>query len=469
MHLLERTSSLHSPGRVALFGVSFLVLAVSVGLLATPYWLLAPLPGLTLMLVLLMRQWPELAFYGIVFLIPYGTYRSLAGGLKIHWILGFYLLCILALQATISRSLPSRLKSSIWSWFLLFLSVNAIASLFSAYPDLAWRNMTLLLVGGLYIALSMAFVDESNYDSYLPQTLIWSVGISSFMAVLGYYFNIALFAEDVDSGFKRGLGGAPDPNNAALMIIFTLPLLSYWFMTTQRHLSRMVVLLLATVNILALVTTFSRSGVIVLGLTFLAMSVEWLRHLRPNHFGFLGIALFAALVVSYAIIPQSYWERQLSLIQGKSDFSIDRRTSYLLVAWKSFKESPVIGKGTGVFEEIYGGSRETRVFSKEGQSGERPAHNTYAEILVGSGVLGLILFLGMIVTTIRNFTKAAQRLRRDGSHKLALLTRQYRISFCSALLFLVFFSDIHHKYLLLSFGLSQAALTVAGQQEVSRP
>ena len=102
------------PGHPFFVLLGLLVAGSSICLLATPNWPLAVLPGLVLLLLLLMRKHPDLAYYAVVFLIPFGQYRSIGESLKIHWILAFYLLLVMSLKIIFYRSIPQQMRTSLW-------------------------------------------------------------------------------------------------------------------------------------------------------------------------------------------------------------------------------------------------------------------------------------------------------------------------------------------------------------------
>ena len=110
------------------------VIAISVGLLASPYYQYAILPGLTILLLLLLGYFPQIGYYIVIFLIPFGAYRGLTGiygFLKIHWLVVFWLLLLISLQYLVQKKAPIRLRSNLWSWLLIFFVISLISALTS--------------------------------------------------------------------------------------------------------------------------------------------------------------------------------------------------------------------------------------------------------------------------------------------------------------------------------------------------
>jgi O-antigen ligase len=157
------------------------------------------------------------------------------------------------------------------------------------------------------------------------------------------------------------------------------------------------------------------------------------------------------------IIPSAYWERQKKVTSAEEDTAISRRISYLLVGWEAFKDHPVIGAGPGSFKHIYASTDYARMFGAERDDLSRYAHNTYLEFLIGSGIIGLIIFVIIIWTAMRNYSASRKQYALQGNHDIASLISAYQISFLSLLIYLLFFSDMYHKFLIVSLALSQVA------------
>lgn len=446
---------------------NLLLLAVagsSLALLATPYYPLSILPAMVVIGLALMGRYPLVGYYIIIAAIPYGAYRGFEGKLaflRIHWIAAFCLLLLLAFQTMAAKRLPPGLESRIWFKWLLYLAISASAAAMSPYTGPALKSVLLLGVAGLYMALTMIFMDRRQLLGPLAQVIIWSVGLGSLLAALGYFASLGLFAEKVESGFKRGLGGAPDPNNLALMIIFSLPLLAHWYFSTTKRWSKLWALALLGFNVLGMVSTYSRGGALIMFVVLASIAIKHRKRFSPRLLGIvLGGGMLAA-AIALAVVPQTYWERQQSLFEAQ-DLSIERRASYLIVAWDAFLERPIRGWGPDAFRFIYEKSPQAQVFVRPGRDKDRPAHNTYLEVLIGMGIFGLAVFLAILWQALSDFIRARRTFAAKGDRAGADIVAAYRLSYVSLLIFLLLFSDIYHKYLLLILAVSQVAAREAG-------
>ena len=434
--------------------ICVLVSLFSIALLATPYFFLALGPSALVLGYLWLSRWPESGYYFIVFLIPFGAYRGYKF-IQIPWLLAFGLLMIVILQYLPRKRLPQRASFTLWPWLIGFFMINTVATLMTPYPLTAFKNLIMFAIAYLFIFLGLIFISPKGMLRTMPAILVTSISLCAFLAVLGYFFNIPLFAEKVTSGsFKRGLGGTTDPNNLALMIIVVFPFLVYYLFYTDRFIVRCLALLLMGINVLGLVTTFSRSGALVLIVVCGLLLIEHFRLIKPKLLGILIGGAGICLILFYFMIPEGYLERQMSVLET-TDKSMGRRTSYLYVAWDSFKENPILGTGPGTFPDIYATTDYARKFTSPNKSPRRFAHNSYLEIMVGSGLLGLLTFLFSMGSAFINFFQAQAKFFRAGDLKATALVKTFKISFTGLCIYLMVFSEPLHKHLLVMLVMSQ--------------
>lgn len=404
------------------------------------------------------RLLPQILFYLAVFSIPYYQWREISPALpflKVDWLLVMALAAIIVPALILHKHVPYNLRSSLWPWLGLFLLVNLLSSLFSSFSSHALTNLiNPLTIAYIFIGLNMIMISRKGFEKYLPLVLIWAIGINAFLGMLGYFFGFTVF------GGERGRGLTIGANNMALMSIFTVPLLVHWLLHAKSRVRAAIAAVLLFVTVMGVVSSESRGGFIGLSIVVFLMLVELRHRFHPKY---LGIAIAIAggiMIMLISLVPQDYIQRQATIgdIGDRgADTSIRRREAYLLVAWDAFKERPLVGNGTGTFEKIWAKSEETRKFGVE----ERPAHNTYAEVLVGSGVIGFLLFLIILWKTFTNFLQAGHIFTAAGETAMTSLTSAYRLSFMAVCIYFLFKSGIDHKLFLLSLPLSQIALNLA--------
>ncbi len=469
--LAEGGTALASNSRLPAITLPLAALTVvSAAILTGPHveWALAP--ALAVVALVVIAEAPVLGFYGIVALIPFAGFRKIEGAvpLNLPWILAILLVAVLGARIAASRRLPSSLRSGLWPWLLGWLAVSLISAAASPYPTAAMKNLAILAAAVLFVAVGMLLLTPDRLRGALPVLLVASVGLSSLLGLVGQRLGLASLAETHGERLIRGIGGAIDPNNLSLMILYVFPLLAYGLVWARSRTTRVACGALLVLQLAAIGSTYSRGGAVMLAVTALLLGIEHRRLLTPRNIGLVATGLAVALFLVLTLVPSSYWERQSSLARWE-DRSLSRRVTYLAVAWDSVRTAPVLGSGPGTFRERYAASEESRRFALGRDPIRRYAHNSYLEVLVGTGLLGLFLFLGALAWAQGNFTRAIRRLEADGNERDAALVRSYRLSFVIVVFYLLIFSDVVHKDLLLSLAVSQAVLRLplAGAKEVA--
>jgi len=451
------------------YAIPILLVIIALALLASPFPYLAPLPAAGVLALLWFGKralFPYL-FYGIVLLVPFGAYRGLSGSfsfMRLHWFFAVALAAVVLIGVLLRKRIPPEVRQrKFWVTVALFFIVNVFAALGSKFPQVSAQFMPLLLAGYMLIALGMIVVDQKGFAQTLPRVIVGSIFVSSVLALLGGVLHVSLFVSPLSG---RVIGTTSDPNNMSLMIIFSLPLVVYFLLTARRPLARMFMFLVLAVDMAAVMATFSRGGALILGVSLLLMTWEFRRLISPRNLGLL-LGLSGFVVATLILLAPDSYSQRIQSIRAADDLPMRRRASYLLAAREMVADRPIFGSGPDTFSLLYPQTELGRGFRRKGETGERDAHNTYVEVLVGSGILGLTAFLALLFYCLRSFIQAQKAFLASGRAQMALLTVAYRISYLTLLIYLLIFSEVTHKYLLLALAVSQIALRLS--QSPSKP
>ena len=399
---------------------------------------------------------PQIMFYAIIVSIPFFRWRTLPVlDLKVDWILTALLLLILAPCLVLQSGVPRRLSGSIWGPLFLFLLANYVACLLSPFPDQAMSGFTGLLMGTLFMTITALMVSNRGFEKTMPLTLGISMGIGAGMSVLGYFANVEVFSQIQG---ERAYGGSISANNMALMCVFVFPVMVHWAVHASTPRMKLIGIVLASLQVLGVVSTVSRGGFLNLVVIAILLALQYRHYFKPRNLGLVVAIIGVGIIAAAAVIPKEFFIRQASLLtEGTQDKSLDRRSSYVKVAVDAIEDHPLIGWGTDVFKKVWVRSEETRWFKME----ERPAHNTYLEVTVGSGFVGLALFLLLMGRAFFNFHSAEKRLMQRGFESQARLCGAYKLSLLAVMLYFMIKSGLDHKYFLLILPLSTAAVRLA--------
>src|SRR5205823_6468022 len=212
-------------------------------------------------------------------------------------------------------------------------------------------------------------------------------------------------------------------NVLALLTVFALPL-ALWIAAPRSRPDwlRAVAVVYLYAALVALLLTFSRGGVAV-GLAAVAL---WLAIGRPRveSAAVLGVALVPTVVIGIGgliaagITPGKVWHKfnePVARSQGQgannlTNLSSSSRWNWWQEAWKAWRAHPAVGTGAGTFELTH---RKLRV---DGTVATEP-HNLPLQFLSETGIVGFILFLGIVLAGAGALVETLRRL--EGENRLA--------------------------------------------------
>lgn len=438
-------------------------------LLTTPYPMLALLPGLALMALIVLGRFPQLGFFALVFMIPLDAFTELIAvhsTLTIPKFLGAGIVIVTLSVILTRKKWPDTVRSNLWPALFALLIVCSLSMLFSEFMLTVFGNVRKLFVAMLFFSLTLVFVDsEKIFRTILPKVIVFSAALGAALSILGSIFKISWLVMTVDpdsEAITRATGASTDPNMFSLMILFSIPLVVNLVFGAKAWKKRLFWGVIFLMEIVTVILTYSRSTALVMCFLLLVLGLRYRRQLKSRYVGLIATGCLVGLIAMVVLVPSSYWERHKQAL-GHQDTSVQRRLSYLSVGRDEFLKSPLLGSGLGTFEIAYANSKYAFAdpYDLWGETARRAAHNTYIEILVGSGLLGLGSFLLIIGLAWRNFRKAAALSRIGGRAELTSVILAYQFAFMAILLYLLSLSSLNHKYLWMSLALSQVALTLA--------
>jgi len=218
-----------------------------------------------------------------------------------------------------------------------------------------------------------------------------------------------------------GLWG--DANFTALQLTIALPFVIQWWFVKRIWWQRIILLVSGGMILLAFTYTFSTSGFLGL-LTILVLQVLIAK--RRNILSLLRVVLliFLAIGILFLVLPDLYVQRLEIKLTDLIVSILSRDWDLLLLAgsgrgdtWmagiKSIIDAPVIGHGPG--NAAFVNVRHSLIYSNR----ERIAsHNMYLTVGVDLGLAGLVLFIGLLIASLRA-VEVSLRYQTNGSVFLA--------------------------------------------------
>ncbi len=310
----------------------------------------------------------------------------------------------LALTCARERPVPAMSGAA---WLLLaFAAWVTLTTQFAKVPDQAgakWDTvMKIMLVTFLTLGL---FREPARI-----RQLVWVIALS-----VGFYGVKGGLATLATAGGEHVVGPPStfieDNNALALALVMATPLLYFCAMSAPRRWLRLSLLGAVGLNVLGVLGTYSRGGLLALA----AMgAVLWLYSRNKLVTGALVLSLG---LLGLFFMPGEWLDRMNSIGGYEQDESAQERLRAWDFAKEQAAERPLIGGGFKVF------ALNTQ---DKGANGEDAlnAHSIYYEVLGEHGYPGLCLFLAFLLAALWAACSAARGARgRDDLAWAALLGR----------------------------------------------
>ncbi len=277
------------------------------------------------------------------------------------------------------------------------LGLLFIIWVFVSNPQAAWsgtdRNWIFTFVQLLVLMVMAGGLIEAPKQHQVMMSLFAAVSvISAFTAISQGYIGEDIAASARVSGFAAGA------NDAARYFVVAMVFLTYLRSKTQDALLRLLLLASIVVTYIGVFFTVSRTGIILLFIAQLLILIfQRQGKQRIQMLVIFGIAFTVMLILSDAILE--IISSILPSITHGTD-TIGLRYQLWRAGWKMWLDHPVSGVGIGMFfhnsyqymSQIPGVSPRALV-----------AHNMYVQILAETGIVGFILFMSILVRSMRNF------------------------------------------------------------------
>jgi putative inorganic carbon (hco3(-)) transporter len=263
------------------------------------------------------------------------------------------------------------------------------------------------------------------------------------------------------AGYQGGL--TANPNDLALMLNLILPFTVALLVAARSALARVLLVAVALLQAAGVVVTFSRAGFLTL-VTIVAVYV-W-RFARKGRLLFVAAAAAVALLAPL-LLPAGYLGRLATIadIDADQTGSAQVRTRDSLAAGRYVLAHPLIGVGVGM---------NTLALNEVRGTTWSPVHDVYLEYAVDLGLPGLMLFLLLFLTCLRNVRSVRRWATSVPSlRELCCLAEAIEVALVAFAVAAFFHPVAYHFYFYYLAGLAVAASVVCertiGQMASSVP
>lgn len=354
------------------------------------------------------KQIVQITILITVFLIPFYIFRFSVFGIKTNIFEITVLISLIVLLICREKSIK---KFDLdWLLPLLFIVASAIAVYFSPDKTKAlgilkgWFLVPVIFGWIVYEAFGKRDLPKISIPVFLSLLLVskWAILQKlGFISTLFYQKGDPSFIQYINEG--RAFGPFESPNYLAMflapMIFLSLLLVKY----LKSKALKIIFYVLFLLPLLALYFSTSRGGAVALFssmaafLLFMFFRSRQFRRRVEN----IGNVLIFALIFSVTTFLV-YAVRIISPNQGgdKIRFEIYRYAEQLI------RQNPVSGIGLGTFQDKVGElSAGNAGFQEFGLSYALHPHNLYMAFWLNLGLFGLIIFIILIILTIKNLFK----------------------------------------------------------------
>jgi putative inorganic carbon (HCO3(-)) transporter len=428
----------YEPILLAVLPALALAAALVVGAVAQPRW------GLIALLFVLVTFVPEVL-------------ETRFGGPK----LGYMLLAVIAFAVLARGSLNvERLAVPPVIGLLAALALAmAASSLFAGDLPAALDRVQDFIRDATLVALILLLLDSPRWLARALWAFVLAVGLLALLAVFQqttgtYGFDYGGFAK-VEG--LRGLHRSEGPLSANFFgeVLVVAAVYAYYAgLAAGRPLARHVAYACGALSVLAIAFTGSRGAFVALAAGLLLMVVLRRPRFRTVAIGALLVALLLGVLLSSA-----YRDRIGTLgtstltgqVATSSDRSIRSRFSENLAAVQMFADRPILGVGPNQYPLHY--LEYSQYIGIDRRPEQRRPHSLYLEALAELGIVGALVFFGVLGAALRS----AWRGRRHLTGTYALLAEGAFVGLVAFMVAGLFLHLAYPRYLWIVVGMALLA------------
>ena len=285
-------------------------------------------------------------------------------------------------------------------YLLLFWGAVLLGAVFSDYRWLSLRFLKYHLPCVLLVLVFVSAVEHSRQLVQLAAGLGGGVLISGLYAIYQRVFvGISVNPSYVDVALNADMPGRvysfyENPNAFAEVLMMLLPIVVALFFSLRRPGGKTASLGIFFLGLVAIVMTYSRASWVGLAVAALVYVFLWNRRLLP--LCLLGV------ICAIPLLPSTVLNRILT-ITDSSDSSTSSRFPLWSAAIQMLKMQPIMGVGLGT-DAVQARIREFALY--DSVAAFVHAHNTFLQIWLETGLLGLVGFVGHVLWSIKATARA---------------------------------------------------------------
>jgi O-antigen ligase len=291
-----------------------------------------------------------------------------------------------------------------------------IAALFAADGAAAKAETLDLVSYGAVVAMLTVLLDTPAWLKRAVWAVVAGVGLLALVAIIQqvtktYGSSYAGFAAVLPAGNAIRSAGPLNPNPFGQILATSAVLAFYLAHIDARPPARALAAAIGVTCVVGVTYTQSRAALITLMIALVAVGA-----LRGVRLRVLALAVCGAIALGSLVLPQSLQDRVGALTgvvtsdaASVQDDSLRGRTSENLAGLHMWADHPLVGVGPDNFEVHY--QAYSAQIGIDPRPQRRGAHNLYLESLAETGILGTMVFLGVLWLALAGAWRARARLQ----------------------------------------------------------
>jgi len=318
--------------------------------------------------------------WAFVFMIPWENiivFPGIGTGAKVAGIMAIAVGSLIILARGKLRWHPFHAVSFLfvlWSWISLFWTIAPEATLI--------RSTTYT---GLWL-ITLVIYQLANTEARC-QRLMWAYVSGTWVATLA---TIEAYLQGIQVVYHRYAASGFGPNDLSFYLSFAIPMAWYLGLKVQRSFVKALAWGLIPIAVFSVLLTGSRSGALGCGLALLYLVLSLPRLNWKWRLTGTGLAIAAAILAAY-LVPSTIYARLATLPHEIIHGTLNERTIIWHAGIQVLAETPLLGVGSGAFQ-----------YAVAPIIGAKWApHNVFLAVAAEDGLIGLILWLGMMVMSFK--------------------------------------------------------------------
>lgn len=311
-------------------------------------------------------------------------------------------------------------------FYLIWLFITSCTS---EMPIISFK----FLVSRLWFIITFYFLATQLFKEYKNIKLfIWMYVIPLTGIIFYTIYNHSLYGFSEESAHYVMTPFFNDHTEYGAILALFIPFtIGFVFYKNYSKTIKILSFIFFAVFIFATILSFSRASWISLGATLLTFIIIKLK-INFSYILIVFVAMTSLFFIFNAMIfskletnKQASSENLTEHIQSISNISTDASNLERINRWQSafrmFNERPIMGWGPGTYQFVYApfqkATEKTFISTNAGEKGN--AHSEYIGPLAEAGILGLLTFLGIVITFIHT---SLRLYKKTENKKIRLLT-----------------------------------------------